>query len=94
MGYIFAESEVHTVQVTGKHLEDGRGRRGTTTTRYVIETDQGALPILAFPIIGYSFGAEDVYAEISPGDRLEVRLGQWPPGILGNQGRTYIMTVF
>ena len=29
MGYVFAESEVRKVYVTGKHLEDGRGRRGT-----------------------------------------------------------------
>jgi hypothetical protein len=94
MGYVFAESEVRTIHVTGKRLEDGRGRHGTTTTRYVIETEQGALPILTFPIIGYSLGAEDVYAGISAGDQLEVRVGQWPPGMLGNSGRTYIMTVF
>ena len=94
MGYVFAESEVRKVYVTGKHLEDGRGRRGTTTTRYVIETEQGAFPILTFPIIGYSLGAEDVYAGISSGDQIEVRVGQWPPGILGNSGRTHIMAVF
>ena len=93
-GYVFVNSEVRTVQVTGKRLEDSRGRHGTTATRYVIETDQGAFPILTFPIIGYMVGAEDAYAGIMPGQKIEVRLGQWPPELLGSNGRPHIMSIF
>lgn len=93
-GYVFVNSEVRTVHVTGKHLEDGRGRYGTTTTRYVIETDQGAFPILTFPIIGYVFSAGDAYADVMPGQRIAVRLGQWPPELLGSNGRPHIMSIF
>lgn len=94
MGYVFADSEVRTINVTGKRLEDGRGRFGTTSTRYVIESDQGAFPLLQVPIIGYALAAEDTYAAISPGDQIEVRVGKWPPEILGNHSRSHIMTVY
>ena len=93
LGYVYAGSEVQTVHVTGKRTEEARGRRGTTT-RWIVETDQGELQLLQFPVIGYAFGVEDVYAEISPGSSIRVRVGQWPPGILGSHARPHIMTVY
>ena len=91
MGYVYAGSEVQTVQVTGKRTEEGRGRRGPVT-RLIVETDAGDLQILEFPVIGYTFGAEDVHAEIRPGSTLEVRVGPWPP--VGAHSRPHIMAVY
>ena len=95
MGYVYAQSEVRTVVVTGKHTEEAHGRRGRTTTRYVIETSEGQLPILKFPVIGYSSGADDVYSAIAPGQSLTVRVGPWPPPLIDtNNSRQHIMAVY
>ena len=92
-GSVYVGSEVRVLSVEGKHSEDARGRRGSSTTRLVIETDQGDFPILTFPLIGYSVGAEDVYRNIRTGATIEVRVGKWPPEILGADGRWYIMAL-
>ena len=83
MDYVYVGSELWTVYITGKHIEDGRGRLGQTTKRLAIETDKGSMPFLKYPIIGYSFGADEVYAGFSPDVSLQVRIGQWPPRIIG-----------
>ena len=74
MGYEYFTSEVRTVQVTGKHIEVGQIRRGFTNV-YVLETDQGRMPILTPPIIGYFLGVEDVYEGIRLGSTIQVRVG-------------------
>ena len=94
MGYVYAGSELQDVHVTGKHIEQGRTSKNRPATSFVIQTDKGDLPILKFPIIGYSFGAEEVYESISTGQSLRVRVGQWPPEIISAHARPYIMAVY
>ncbi len=52
------------------------------------------MPILKFPIIGYSFDAEEVYAGMSPGVSLKIRIGQWPPGIISSYARPHILSIY
>ena len=94
MGYVYFTSEVRTVQVTGKRVEAGRSRYGTSSEVYVVETDQGRMPILKFPIIGYVFGAENVYGSIRPGTSIWVRVGKWPPSVISGSARPHIMAVY
>lgn len=94
MGYVYAASEVQTVYVIGKHAAEGSDRRGRTTARLVIETDRGEMALLKFPVIGYSFGAEDVFERISAGQSLRVRVGQWPPDIISSHAKPHIMAVY
>ena len=93
-GYAYADSEVQTVMVTGKYTQDGQMRRGRTATQYVVRTTHGDLPILKFPVIGYSSGVEDVYTGITPGHSLTVRVAQWPPRLIGDKGRKHILAVY
>jgi hypothetical protein len=94
MGYVYAQSDVRTVVVTGKHTEETSGRSGRTGTRYVIETAGGRLPLLKFPIIGYGTGAEEAYKAVTPGQQLKVRVGFWPPVQLGAPGKPHIMAIY
>lgn len=94
MAYVFASSEVQTVHVISKHTADGNDRKGRTITRLVIETDKGEMAILKFPVIGYAFGAEEVFEGISPGQSLRVRVGQWPPDIISSHAKPHIMAVY
>ncbi|MFM1813669.1 MAG: hypothetical protein RLZ98_364 [Pseudomonadota bacterium] len=94
IGYVYAGSEVQTVHVSGKHTADGSDRKGRTTTRLVIETDKGNLPILKFPVIGYTFGADEIYDSISPGQSLQVRVGQWPPQFMSSHAKPHILAVY
>ncbi len=57
-------------------------------------TDEGDFPILKFPLIGYTAGAEDVYAAIVPGTSIQERVAQWPPRLLGDKGKPHILTVY
>ncbi len=93
MGYVYMGSDVQTVQVTGKRIEEGRGRRGRTTERLIVDTDIGPLQILKFPLIGYSYGADEVHANIQVGRPLTVRVGKWPPEIISSHARPHIMAV-
>ena len=93
-GYAYAESEVRAVVVTDKYVETVHMRRGRTGKRFVIATRQGAFPILKFPLIGYTSGVEDVYAAITPGETVQVRIAQWPPRLLGDNGKLHILTVY
>ena len=93
-GYAYLDSEVRTVVVTGKFVENVQMRRGRTADRFVLRTDGGDLPILNFPLIGYTMGAEEVYGAITPGNAVQVRIGQWPPRLLGENGKLYIFTVY
>ena len=94
MGYVYFSSEVRTVQVTGKRIEEGRSRYGMSSEAYLIETDQGRMPILKFPIIGYAFGAEDVYDSIKAGSSIQVRVGKWPPSVISNNAKPHVMAVY
>ena len=93
MGYVFATSEVRTVTVVGKHIEEGRSRRGRVDV-HIVETDAGNLRILKFPVIGYAYGADDVYAGIRSGSSLKVRIGQWPPAVISSHAKPHIMAVY
>lgn len=90
-GYVRFTSEQLTARVTGKHVETAQGRKRSFEL-HVVETDKGSFPILQFPIIGYFSGVENVYAGISPGEIVEIRVGQWPPAIIA-EGRSYIMSI-
>ena len=94
MGYVYFTSEVRTVQVTGKHIEEGRGRYGSTSKVYVLETDQGRMPILKFPIIGYVFGVEELYEGIRSGSTIQVRVGDWPPSVVGREPDPHVMAIY
>lgn len=93
MGVAYSESEVRTVLVADKFVEDVQGRRGTST-RYVLRTHEGDLPILSFPLIGYTYGTDEVYSAVVPGSSIQVRVAQWPPRLLGNGGRPHILAVY
>ena len=93
-GLAYAESDVRTVYVTGKYVEDVSGRRGRTSKRYILRTDEGDLPILKFPVLGYASGADAVYAGISTGSSIEVRISHWPPRFLGQHGRNHILAIY
>jgi hypothetical protein len=92
VGYIYGTSEVHSVQVHGKSIEEGQGRRSTVQL-YVIETDQGRFPILKFPLIGYTSGVDQVHAGVVKGSTIRVRIGNWPPAFLGGHSRPFIMAI-
>ena len=94
MGYVYFTSEIHTVQITGKRIEEGRSRYGSTSDVYVLMTDQGRMPILKFPIIGYVFGVEDVYNGIRSGSTIQVRVGNWPPSVMGRGPNPHIMAIY
>ena len=93
MGYSYFTSEIRIVEVTGKRIEAGRSRYGMSSEVYLIETDRGGMPILQFPVIGYTFGADKVYAAIRPGMKLRVRIGKWPPSPISGNARRHIMSV-
>lgn len=93
-GLAYAESDIRTVYVTGKYVEDVSGRRGRTSKRYVLRTDEGDLPILKFPVIGYTSGADTAYANVSAGSSIKVRVSHWPPRFLGQHGRNHILAVY
>lgn len=90
--FVYGTSEVVTVQVHGKSIEQAQGARRETTL-YVIDTDRGRLPLLRFPLIGYMTGVEETYAGIAKGSRISVRIGMWPPTFLGGYSKPYIMAV-
>jgi hypothetical protein len=95
VAYTYADSERRAVVVEGKYVEIVRGRWGRTSERLVLRTSAGDLPILTFPLIGYLWGAEDLYAAIETGERIEVRLGPWPPRLIsGGTGPLRIMEVY
>lgn len=94
MGYSYFTSELHTVRVTSKHVEEGRSRYGMSSEVFVLETDRGPLRILKFPVIGYAFGAREVYDGISPGTSIEVRIGYWPPNFISSSVRPQVMAVY
>ncbi|MDH3660978.1 MAG: hypothetical protein OEU92_13300 [Alphaproteobacteria bacterium] len=46
-------------------------------------------------MIGYLWGADDVYAAIETGETIDVRLGPWPPRLMtGAAGPMRIMEVY
>lgn len=90
-GYVYVTSDVMTVQVTGKRVEVGQGRKRDFNL-YVLDTDKGSFPILQFPVIGYFSGVDEIHAGIAPGSTHEVRIGQWPPPIV-SEGRAYILSI-
>jgi hypothetical protein len=91
----YAESKRQSVVVEGKHVEHVRGRWGRTSERLVLRTSAGEMPILQFPVIGYFWGADDVYAAVALGDEIEVRIGPWPPRLInGSGGPPAIMKVY
>ena len=93
--YTYADSERRTVVVEGKYVENVRGRWGRTSDRLVLRTSAGDLPILKFPVIGYLWGADDIYAAVETGEQIEVRLGPWPPRLIsGGTGPLKIMEVY
>ncbi len=94
MGYVYSTSEIHTVQITGKRIEEGRSRYGSTSDVYVLMTDRGRMPILKFPVIGYAFGVAGVYDGIRPGSTIQVRVGSWPPSVMGRDPNPHIMAVY
>lgn len=93
-GYTYLESHVQTLQVTGKRLEDGRSRYGIASSRYVLETDKGEFRLLTFPVLGFTFGAEEVYESIATGDSIEARVGYFPPAIFNSGARPQIMALY
>ncbi len=94
VGYVYAGSEVKTIQVTGKHVEDGQGRRGLPTERLIVKTDDGELPILKFPIIGYTLGANEAYKRLPSRGEVTVRVGMWPPAIVARFPKPHILHIY
>ncbi len=93
-GHTYYTSKVQEVTVFGKRIEDGRGRRGNVTEVFVLETDSGDLRILKFPVIGYSFGVDEIYNGIQSGSKIQVRVGMWPPAIISNHAKPQIMAIY
>lgn len=94
IGYVYAGSEVRTIHVTGKYVKDGAGRRGLPTERLIVETKDGAMPILKFPILGYTFGANDAYTRLPSEGEARVRIGHWPPAIVSKYSKPHILRVY
>ena len=94
MGYSFFTSELRSIKVTGKFVEDGRSRYGITSERFVIESEKGRYTILKFPLIGHAFDAQDVYDRIPIGETIEVRIGFFPPRVIHSTARPQIMAVY
>lgn len=94
MGYVYGTSEVRTIEVIGKHIEEGRGRYGSSTEIYVIETNEGEMRLLKFPIIGYAFGVNTVYSQIKSGTSVQVRIGNWPPDLISSNSKPHVMDVY
>jgi len=92
VAYVYATSEVYSVQVRGKSIEQAQGRRSTVQL-YVLETDRGRFPILQFPIVGYMSGVDQVHAGVVKGATITVRIGNWPPAFLGGHSRPYVMAI-
>ncbi len=93
-GYTYFDSEVRTLEVRGKHMEEGSSRRGIASSRYVIETDQGEFRLLTFPLLGFTFGAEEVYDGIQSGSTITARIGRFPPAIVNSSARPQIMAIY
>ena len=91
-GYVYGTSEVLTLRVTSKHIEESGGRRGSVQLD-VLDTDQGAFPLLQFPVIGYASGIDTVYEDVAPGSTVQGRVGHWPPLVLGGTPRRYILSL-
>ncbi len=94
MGYTQLTSEIQTLEVVGKYVEEGRSRYGMSSEVYVIETNMGHMPILKFPIIGHTFDSKEEYERIVAGSEIRVRVGFWPPNIFNNKARPQIMAVY
>ncbi|MGH1419085.1 MAG: hypothetical protein ACRBCJ_09550 [Hyphomicrobiaceae bacterium] len=94
MGYVYSGSELQTVTVTGKHVVEGRGYKGRSSKRLVVETDNGDFAILKFPLIGYSVGADTVFDQLAPGQSIKIRVGHWPPDIISKHATPHIMSIF
>ncbi len=94
MGSIYFGADVETVQVVGKRTEEGRSRYGMSSTSYVLQTDRGRLPLLKLPIVGYAFGAEDVYERVRVGSSIQVRIGYWPPRMFSDYPKRYVIAVY
>ena len=94
MGYVYASSELRTLQVTGKHVIDAVGRRGLATERLIIETTEGDMPILKFPIIGYTYTANDAYRSVPSNGQIRARVSLWPPAIVSKYAKPYILSIY
>lgn len=92
VAYVYATSQVYSVQIRGKSIEEAQGRRSNVQL-YVLETDRGRFPILQFPLIGYMSGVDQVHAGVVKGSTINVRVGNWPPAFLGGHSRPYIMAI-
>jgi hypothetical protein len=91
LAYVHLASRVINITVTATSVEAAQGRRGTFDL-YVIQTNQGSFPILKFPLVGYMGDIEELHQAIKPGDKLDLRIGTWPPPIIG-EGRDYIFDI-
>ena len=95
MGYSYFTSEVVTIQVTGKRVEEGRSRYGMASKSFVIETENnGRMSILKFPVIGFPFDAEVQFNRMEAGSEQTVRVGKFPPDVMGHGTRAQIMAVY
>ena len=92
VGYVHSTSDVVQVVVRNKSIETAQGIH-TATEQYVIYTDRGPMPLLRFPVIGYTTGLEQTYESIAKGSKITVRAGKWPPQILGGHSKPVIMAV-
>ena len=93
-GYVYLGSEVRVLEVTGKYSSDGRTRYGMTNKKFVVETRQGSLHILKFPLLGYTFGAEDAYKSVVAGTQITARVGIWPPSFISQNAKPHIMAIY
>ena len=94
MGCAYAESETREIYISDKHTQDGRGRRGSTTTVYILETDRGPMKILKFPIIGYNSGVKDVYNGVEIDAPVKARIGYWPPKLISAHAKPVILSIY
>jgi hypothetical protein len=93
-GYVYITSDVRTFEITGKFTQDGRTRYGMTSEQYVIKTDKGNFELLKFPLLGFTFDAEETYHRIHAGTQIKARVADWPPKFIFSSAKPHILAVY
>ncbi len=52
------------------------------------------MPILKFPIIGYTYTANDAYRSVPNNGQIRARVSLWPPAIVSMYAKLHILSIY